>query len=400
MEIPKASLLVEDDERKEFPLDAGPLLIGSGDVCKLILKGNGCASFTHADIRWDTGSFVLNDLGSRDGTRVNGARVNRYVLRNGDRVLIGGVKLTFLQPQEEPPPPPAPAAGDAPARERVGETTDRLPPLQMILLSSDEETQRERRETLGIGIAAAVLVLAFLASLPLFFGDGPQETRGAIPWVQVTCEQGQSAFVTLQHERVRALDPKIVEVSSSGDARNQISIAGLAPGKTKVLADGDKGQLWEITVNVTPHEDWPPGWTDADRLAAAEKLLKEAAPLYQDRAQHEVNLVALYYRYAKICRFYRNCRYAPATPDEEAQERCAELEKRVTARELTHVRELFRNFRSGNLPTAKAHLQDLLALFPEDGGDDHVMDCHGNAQKHQQYFVLGLKLEELSKAMR
>ena len=44
----------------------------------------------HAEIRPDGGGFVLTDLGSTNGTRVNGSPITTHRLTDGDRVTFGG----------------------------------------------------------------------------------------------------------------------------------------------------------------------------------------------------------------------------------------------------------------------------------------------------------------------
>ena len=46
----------------------------------------------------ETGNYWLSDLGSRNGTRVNGIRITNAVrLRDGDHVGIAQVYFTFRQ---------------------------------------------------------------------------------------------------------------------------------------------------------------------------------------------------------------------------------------------------------------------------------------------------------------
>lgn len=53
------------------------------------------ASNSHLRIRHEDGQFVLYDLGSRNGTRVNGQRVERQVLMDEDVILIGETPFIF-----------------------------------------------------------------------------------------------------------------------------------------------------------------------------------------------------------------------------------------------------------------------------------------------------------------
>lgn len=52
----------------------------------------------HARIVRRSESYVLQDLGSLNGTYVNGERVEEAPLRHGDEVQVGLYKLVFLHP--------------------------------------------------------------------------------------------------------------------------------------------------------------------------------------------------------------------------------------------------------------------------------------------------------------
>lgn len=64
-------------------------------------------SRSHARIERRDGRFFVVDLESKNGTRVNGARVQREELRHGDTVTVGDVALLFMsEPGPRPPPEP------------------------------------------------------------------------------------------------------------------------------------------------------------------------------------------------------------------------------------------------------------------------------------------------------
>jgi pSer/pThr/pTyr-binding forkhead associated (FHA) protein len=77
------------------------------------------ASREHAKIFSQDGDWFVIDLGSRNGTKVNGSRVSRWHLGHGDTITIGKTTLRFDAPEaarkEAPAAPSAPAAA-APAR--------------------------------------------------------------------------------------------------------------------------------------------------------------------------------------------------------------------------------------------------------------------------------------------
>jgi len=71
-----------------------PFTIGRRRGCDLVLS-DPQASRTHARISAQDGAFVLEDLGSTNGTFVNDQRVQRQVLRPGDEIQIGQTRLRF-----------------------------------------------------------------------------------------------------------------------------------------------------------------------------------------------------------------------------------------------------------------------------------------------------------------
>jgi serine phosphatase RsbU (regulator of sigma subunit)/pSer/pThr/pTyr-binding forkhead associated (FHA) protein len=85
-----ASLVVLDPNghRKRVPVDPIPFLIGRQPENHLILRDSR-VSRSHARIVVENGAYVLEDIGSRHGTFVNGKRVKRKQLENTDRVEFG-----------------------------------------------------------------------------------------------------------------------------------------------------------------------------------------------------------------------------------------------------------------------------------------------------------------------
>ena len=55
----------------------------------------------HCVLRRVAGGYEIQDLQSSNGVLVNGNRVQSSPLRNGDRITLGQVQLTFQDPQSE-----------------------------------------------------------------------------------------------------------------------------------------------------------------------------------------------------------------------------------------------------------------------------------------------------------
>lgn len=84
------------DQGKHFQLDSPVQRIGR-DATNDIQLFDHEASRSHAELRADfaKGVFELIDLGSSNGTTINGRRVERQRLASGDRIEIGGTLLIF-----------------------------------------------------------------------------------------------------------------------------------------------------------------------------------------------------------------------------------------------------------------------------------------------------------------
>jgi hypothetical protein len=64
------------------------LLIGRGSACDIALR-NLTVSRRHARLIFRDGTWIVNDLASKNGIAVNGAQVGRCQLRPGDRLALG-----------------------------------------------------------------------------------------------------------------------------------------------------------------------------------------------------------------------------------------------------------------------------------------------------------------------
>lgn len=75
-------------------LDGTLTTIGRGESNTLVLT-DGHLSRQHALIRFLENNYILDDLNSANGIFVNGERLQRRVLRQGDRITIGTTVMVF-----------------------------------------------------------------------------------------------------------------------------------------------------------------------------------------------------------------------------------------------------------------------------------------------------------------
>lgn len=79
-----------------YRLDKPRLVMGRSRRADLVLDESGGVSREHAHVLVIDDEVVVEDLGSRNGTYVNGKPTTRRTLRAGDRIAIGRYRLRFL----------------------------------------------------------------------------------------------------------------------------------------------------------------------------------------------------------------------------------------------------------------------------------------------------------------
>ena len=104
-------LVISDDEGKTtvVPLVRSEISIGrkEGNTIRLTERN---VSRRHARLHKSDGYFFVEDLGSYNGVRLNGDRIEgEERVRNGDKVAIGDYVLTFESDEPEPPIPDPPS---------------------------------------------------------------------------------------------------------------------------------------------------------------------------------------------------------------------------------------------------------------------------------------------------
>jgi len=195
-------------------------LIGRGSDCQLTLA-DGEASRRHAMLRPQSdGSVVLEDLGSTNGTYVNGQRITGPVtLRGGERVRIGDTELNFLDgagPAATQAAPQQPAATAAPAAAAAVPGAATAPPtpsrIERIMLR-----RSVNRAMLIAGISGAVALIAVVVVVILVVTGGSSTPSSA--------------------EIVAAVKPSTVDVLISQTGK------GVIAGGTGWVLDANKGLI-------------------------------------------------------------------------------------------------------------------------------------------------------------
>lgn len=128
----RPALSYADPEGKMHTVELGwMVVVGRSDEASMKIP-DPRASKKHIEVRYAGDCYVVRDLGSANGTMVNGNYVDSFALHHGDKILVGRTELFYAcpevipEPAGEPPPEfpkkkatsaPAPASTLRPAKE-------------------------------------------------------------------------------------------------------------------------------------------------------------------------------------------------------------------------------------------------------------------------------------------
>ncbi len=94
--IRELQVLSPDGETKTIPLDGDRISVGRSSVAELCYPDDAGLSRQHMTIERDGAEWTVRDLGSKNGTLLNGTRISgRVVLKPGDRITAGHLVLIF-----------------------------------------------------------------------------------------------------------------------------------------------------------------------------------------------------------------------------------------------------------------------------------------------------------------
>jgi hypothetical protein len=90
------AMLIVDQTNRRFDLRIGSNVIGRGTDSDLQLLDQG-VSRRHLDIQFDGNFATAYDLGSTNGSTVNGHEISSQLLRHGDVIRVGHTRIVFHQ---------------------------------------------------------------------------------------------------------------------------------------------------------------------------------------------------------------------------------------------------------------------------------------------------------------
>jgi hypothetical protein len=128
--MPRLVIRKGEGQGKDHAL-SGACVVGRHASAQFVL-GDPLVSRNHFRVVHEDAGWKIYDLGSRNGTRVNGERITNRPLADGDKIVVGTTEIEFVQkdllavgakPAAARPSAPAPVPDPAAAAPTTGATT-------------------------------------------------------------------------------------------------------------------------------------------------------------------------------------------------------------------------------------------------------------------------------------
>jgi len=208
----------------EFGLNRS-MRIGRGEDNDVVLKGDTSASQAHAALEVLSGQLLITDLGSNNGTWVNGKRISeRTLLRHGDKIRLGNT--VFRLRVGDRPLPPTDAAAKTGSSRWPGCTALFISVMAVMLV------------VLGLGVPAAIRYF--------FPSPTPTEEASQPPAISVEATQDaarQDALLSLVEVIVPTYQGNIKDWDGkgSGGSGSLLNEQGVVMTNFHVIGDLDTG---------------------------------------------------------------------------------------------------------------------------------------------------------------
>lgn len=96
-DAPGVAKLKITESGRLYPVAKPVCRLGHDPANDIVLTLDPAVSKFHAHIRFEDGEYVLRDLGTREGTWLNGERISsEQILFQGDHIRIGSTRFYFM----------------------------------------------------------------------------------------------------------------------------------------------------------------------------------------------------------------------------------------------------------------------------------------------------------------
>ncbi len=193
-------------ENQEIELSPDPMTVGRASACNIRIADAGVSS-KHAKIWCEEGQYFLMDLGSTNGTFVNDRDVDREQLNDGDVIMFGMTKASFVGEK------PKPRATPNRPQQRVAAPAARNPARAAavaVVPAPEGIVTDEPRRNASPSLRAEVktqdeLEIATLRGKVAFFEEENRKLKVQVKQVQEQAAHDAAASARADAEKIRTL---------------------------------------------------------------------------------------------------------------------------------------------------------------------------------------------------
>ena len=153
--MPRLVAQSPDFEGKSFDLSGPEITVGRVADNKVQVE-HASVSGHHAVLKIDGLDYVIKDLDSTNGTRINGEKITEQKLRRNDVVRLGNIELLY-DSEHQPPGQPMPSLSE---RVNLNECASQGRPASFVNASPIAKVPRGQSNKTWIAILSALTALA------------------------------------------------------------------------------------------------------------------------------------------------------------------------------------------------------------------------------------------------
>jgi len=193
-------------ENQEIELSPDPMTVGRASACNIRIADAGVSS-KHAKIWCEEGQYFLMDLGSTNGTFVNDRDVDREQLNDGDVIMFGMTKASFVGEKPKPrvtPNRPQQRVAAPPARSPARAAAVAVVPAPEGIVT--DEPRRNASPSLRAEVKTQdELEIATLRGKVAFFEEENRKLKVQVKQVQEQAAHDAAASARADAEKIRTL---------------------------------------------------------------------------------------------------------------------------------------------------------------------------------------------------
>jgi len=391
VERPRLMVLNGDLRGRAFVLAGPSATIGRDPECEIVLDRLS-VSRLHARVEERGGRFLIRDLGSRNGIRVGGRRVEEHELRHGDLFTVGDVQLRFEVPgRSAPTSARVRAGGEGMAVERRAEDSAPRPLTGRDLLAVLEPPATPeggpgpgrgaaaQRSAFTVGLNLKMVTVVVLA-LAVSLGAGMAMLRfmsstspGTVDAGAVKIRVGENRWISCRRygdfdeANIRVEDDNVVRARRYD--RGELLLTGREGGSTTVAIRTSAGVTISLRVLVRGRLADPLEELTYARLDPAERRRRAMGFLEKGLLLEQTEPYRALQEYRKAVATLK-----PLPPGElylRAKRRAALAEEEVERRWQRLRGEIVVAVRNNDLTRSMELLQEAVRLIPDPNDPRH-----------------------------